>query len=59
MSAAELFHFDRLTRAEQAQAIRRMASEGWSEYGLAAATRLSVEQIRRILAESVVSQSHK
>ena len=47
----ELYHFLLLTVSEQAEAIKRMASQGWSEYGLAQATRLSVEQIRRILSE--------
>lgn len=46
----ELAHFLLLTQAEQAAAIRRMASTGWTEHGIAAATRLSVEQVRRVLA---------
>ncbi len=47
----ELVHFWLLTTDEQAGAIRRMATSGWPEYSIAAATRLSVEQIRRILAQ--------
>jgi hypothetical protein len=47
----ELLHFLRLTQAEQAAAIRRLAAEGWSELSIAAATKLSVEMIRRVLAE--------
>jgi len=47
----ELHHFQLLDREQQAQAIRRLAASGMSENTIAAATRLSVEQIRRILAE--------
>lgn len=47
----ELIHFLLLDRDQQAQAIRRMAALGWSEYGIASATRLSVEQVRRVIAE--------
>ncbi|HEX4050500.1 MAG TPA: hypothetical protein VHY19_06460 [Steroidobacteraceae bacterium] len=48
----ELHHFLLLDAEQQAHAIRRMAAQGWSDYGIAAATRLSVEQIRQILAEA-------
>lgn len=44
-------HFATLDREQQAQAIRRLANLGWSESSIAAASRLSVEQIRRVLAE--------
>jgi hypothetical protein len=44
-------HFDSLTRSEQEAAIRRMAADGASEYGISAATGLSVEMVRRILGE--------
>ena len=47
----ELHHFLLLTVTEQAEAIKRMAASGWSEYTIAAASRLSVEQVRRVLAE--------
>lgn len=43
-------HFELLDREEQEHAIRRLAREGMSEYSIAAATRLSVEMIRRVLA---------
>lgn len=45
----ETVHFRILTQAEQQAAIRRMAVDGWSDYGIASATRLSVEQVRRTL----------
>jgi hypothetical protein len=45
----ELLHFIALTQAEQTAAICRLAAQGLSERGIAAATRLSVEQIRRVL----------
>jgi hypothetical protein len=48
----ELAHFLSLSPAEQAAAIRRLAALGWSELGIAAATRLSVEMIRRVLTEA-------
>jgi ABC-type phosphate/phosphonate transport system ATPase subunit len=43
--------FQVLTRDQQQQAIRRLAALGWSEHGIAHATQLSTEQIRRVLAE--------
>lgn len=49
--SGHLHHFLLLDRQQQAQAVRRMANTGWSESSIAAATRLSVEQIRRVLAE--------
>ena len=53
MKATELSHkaFDALTRDEQKQAIFDLADEGFGDYGIAAATKLSVEQVRQILAE--------
>jgi hypothetical protein len=45
----ELANFLRLTRAEQAAVIRQLAAAGMSDWALAHASRLSVEQIRRIL----------
>jgi hypothetical protein len=47
----ELSHFVAMDREEQQNAIRRMAVEGWTDHGIAHATRLSVEQIRRTLAD--------
>jgi len=44
-------HFHALDRVEQAQAIRRLAATGQGEHTIACATGLSVEQIRRVLAE--------
>jgi ABC-type phosphate/phosphonate transport system ATPase subunit len=45
----ELLHFLLLSSDEQAAAIRRLARLGWSPYAIATATRLSVEQIARVL----------
>lgn len=47
----EIVYFLLMTQQEQAVAIRRLASQGMSDTTLATATRLSVEQIRRIIAE--------
>jgi hypothetical protein len=44
-------HYDALTRDQQAAAIRELARSGMSDYGLAHATGLAVEQIRALLAE--------
>lgn len=45
-------HWHALTAAEQRDAIRRMASSGHTDHGIAHATGLAVEQVRRLLAES-------
>jgi hypothetical protein len=50
--SGELLYFLLLSPAEQAQAIREMAAGGWSDYGIAGATRLSVEQVRKIRGTS-------
>ena len=47
---ARMRAFRLLTRDAQAEAIRRLIAEGMSEHGAAAATGLSVEFIRRMLA---------
>jgi hypothetical protein len=46
-------YFEMLDRQEQAAAIRRLAASRMSDYGIAAATGLAVEQVRRVLAERV------
>jgi len=43
--------FHALTREQQAQAIRRLAAMGQSETTIARATGLSVEFIKRVIAE--------
>ncbi len=43
-------HFDELTREQREDAIKRMAAEGWTDHGIAAATRLSIEMVRQVLA---------
>ena len=47
----ELAYFLLLPRDQQLQAIRRLHISGMSSHGIAAATRMSVEQIREILAQ--------
>jgi len=49
-AALARLHFTTLTQREQATAIRRMAATGHSVYGIAAATGLAVEVVRRVLA---------
>ena len=44
-------HFDVLSRDERVQGICRMADTGYSDYSIAAATKLSVEMVRQILAK--------
>lgn len=48
----ELIHFLLLAPDEQLAAIYRLHRLGWSDYGIAAATRLSVEAVRRALGEA-------
>jgi hypothetical protein len=47
--ADRMRHFAKLTRAEQAAAIRRLAADGMGDHTLAHATGLSVEMIRSVL----------
>lgn len=49
--AARMAAFERLTREQQSEAIRRMLRDGVPEYTVAAATRLSIEMVRRIVGE--------
>lgn len=48
MTTPELQHFVALSADEQAAAILQLAAQGWSDYGIAGATRLSIEAIRAI-----------
>jgi hypothetical protein len=45
-------HFHSLSSEQRTEAIRRLALAGWSEHGIAAATQLSVEMVRSVLAEA-------
>jgi len=47
--AAAMRHFHSLSREQQADAIRRLAATGMSEVGIARATRLSIERVRRVV----------
>lgn len=47
----ELLQFLLLSPTEQATAIRRLHLSGMSETTISAATKLSVEQVRKILTE--------
>jgi hypothetical protein len=42
-------NFLALDHADQAAAIKQLATAGMGDYAIAAATRLSVEEVRRIL----------
>lgn len=46
---ARMAAFESLTREQQAIVIRRMIADGVPEYTVAAATRLSIEMVRRII----------
>jgi hypothetical protein len=56
---ASLDHYDRdrmqnfesLDRQQQAQAIKNMAASGVGDHGIASATKLSVEAVRRVIGE--------
>ncbi len=52
---AERRYFEALDIAGRKVAIRGLAAAGSSDYAIAAATRLPVEQVRRVLADSTVS----
>jgi len=52
-------YFGLLDQAEQAIAIRRPAAFGMSDTTIASATKLSVEQIRRIIAEHSLGEENK
>jgi ABC-type phosphate/phosphonate transport system ATPase subunit len=49
---ARMRAFHAMDRDAQAAAIKRLAAIGWTENRIARATKLSVEQIRRVLEES-------
>jgi hypothetical protein len=53
-TALRRLHFTTLTRSEQAAAIRRLSATAQPYTTIATATGLSVEMIRRILAEEAV-----
>jgi hypothetical protein len=51
MSEREMRHFESLSYDERCAAIHQLAQSGLSDYSIANATRLAVEQIRRILLQ--------
>jgi DNA invertase Pin-like site-specific DNA recombinase len=51
MAAMARMHFHALSCHEQAQAIRDLAASGQGKHTIADATGLSVEQVRRVLAQ--------
>lgn len=48
--------FARMTRGQQAEAVRRMAGEGHGEQSIAQASGLSVEAVRRVLGDQVAQR---
>ncbi len=51
IDAARMRHFHSLDHEHQGAAIKRLAATGLSDHGIASATQLSIEQIRRVLVE--------
>lgn len=51
LDALRLLHFHALAPTQQAEAVRRLAATGYSDHGIASATRLSVEFVRRLLGD--------
>ena len=49
---ARMRHFHALDRSAQEAAVRRLHAAGHSDHGIARATGLAVEQIRRVLSEA-------
>jgi hypothetical protein len=56
-ASREMHHFVELTPDDQHSAIRHLADSGFGDYGIAAATRLSVEMVRQILGDRKVAES--
>ena len=54
----ELLHFRLLGQEEQRQAIHRLAVAGMSDATIAAATALSVEQVRRTVGQRASATEH-
>jgi hypothetical protein len=50
-------NFLSLEHSDQIAAIKQLADSGMGDYAVAAATRLSVEEVRRILRETARSES--
>jgi len=44
-------HFNAMTSEQKADAVRQMAAAGMSDYGVASATGLAVEFVRRLIGE--------
>jgi hypothetical protein len=53
---ARMACFMMLTEEEQHQAIKRLAASGMADTSIAAATMLSIEQVRQILGARVVCE---
>lgn len=53
LRSMQMMRFHSLDREQQFQAIHRLVASGMSEHGVSHATGLSVEMVRRILAEQV------
>jgi hypothetical protein len=49
--ARRLLWWHTLSRAEQIHTIRRLSSDGMSDYDIANATKLSVEAIRQVIGQ--------
>jgi hypothetical protein len=47
-----MHYFVMLTRDEQVDAIHRLSRSGMTDHGIASATQLSVEMVRKILGET-------
>lgn len=56
MSGRQMHYFLLLTPEEQQQSVRRLARSGMVDSSIAAATGLSVEQVRRALAQPVAPE---
>ncbi len=53
----ELRHFMLLDENERRRAIHRLADSGFSDYAIASASALSVEMVRKVLADRVTPQA--
>jgi hypothetical protein len=46
-----MHYFEMMSEADRLSTIYRMAKNGWRDYAIAAATKLSVASVRKILGE--------
>lgn len=59
MNAAPLAHFALLPADQQRTAVRRLASQGWSDHDIARTCGLNVQAVRAAIAEHIVDDKRE